>query len=77
MPQPVVHFEIIGKDPSHLRKYFSELFDWEFDIPSPVVEEVSGADRATRATLCLRCRARCRGSLEARRRTEARASWDR
>jgi len=26
MPQPVVHFEVIGKDPTRLRKYFGELF---------------------------------------------------
>ena len=44
MPQPVVHFEIIGKDPTLLRKYFSQLFDWKFDVPSPVVEEVSAPD---------------------------------
>ena len=44
MPQPVVHFEIIGKDPTLLRKYFSQLFDWKFDVSSPVVEEVSGPD---------------------------------
>lgn len=44
MPQPVVHFEIIGRDPTLLRKYFSQLFDWTFDIPTPVVEEVSAPD---------------------------------
>ncbi len=44
MPQPVVHFEIIGKDPTLLREYFSQLFDWKFDVPSPVVEEVSAPD---------------------------------
>jgi uncharacterized protein len=42
--QPVVHFEVIGKDPSLLRKYFSELFDWKFDVPSPVVAEVSAPE---------------------------------
>ena len=26
MPQPVVHFEVIGKDPARLRNYFGELF---------------------------------------------------
>ena len=41
MGQPVVHFEIIGKDPAKLRDYFGELFGWEFDIPSPVSEAVS------------------------------------
>ena len=35
MGQPVVHFEIIGKDPAKLRDYFGELFGWEFDVPSP------------------------------------------
>ena len=41
MGQPVVHFEIIGKDPAKLRNYFGELFGWEFDVPSPVSEAVS------------------------------------
>jgi uncharacterized protein len=41
MGQPVVHFEIIGKDPAKLRDYFGELFGWEFDVPSPVSEAVS------------------------------------
>ena len=41
MAQPVVHFEIIGKEPAKLRSYFGELFGWEFDLPSPVSEAVS------------------------------------
>jgi predicted enzyme related to lactoylglutathione lyase len=41
MPQPVVHFEVIGKDPERLRSYFGELFGWEFSTPSPVAQEVS------------------------------------
>jgi len=44
VPQPVVHFEIIGKDPKALRDYFGALFDWEFDTPSPVASEVSDPD---------------------------------
>jgi len=39
--QPVVHFEVIGKDPAALRKYFGELFGWQFETPSPVAQEVS------------------------------------
>jgi uncharacterized protein len=38
--QPVVHFEIIGKNPEQLRSYFGELFGWEYDTSSPVAEEV-------------------------------------
>ena len=41
MGQPVVHFEIIGKDPAKLRDYFGGLFGWEFGLPSPVSEAVS------------------------------------
>ena len=44
MPQPVVHFEVIGKDPERLRRYFGDLFGWEFDTPSPVAQEVSAPD---------------------------------
>ena len=31
MGQPVVHFEIIGKDGDRLKQYYSELFGWEID----------------------------------------------
>ena len=33
MGQPVVHFEVISKDPEGLRKFFGELFDWQFGDP--------------------------------------------
>ena len=41
MAQPVVHFEIIGRDPARLRSYFGELFGWEFDTSSTVAAAVS------------------------------------
>ena len=53
MAHPVVHFEIIGKNPEKLRNYFAELFGWQFDTSSPVAEAVSEptnygfVDRAT------------------------------
>jgi predicted enzyme related to lactoylglutathione lyase len=43
MGQPVVHFEIIGSDPAALRRYYGELFGWEFDTSGPVAEAVSEA----------------------------------
>ena len=44
MARPVVHFEVIGADPDRLRRYFGDLFDWQFDTPSPVAVEVSDPD---------------------------------
>lgn len=41
MAHPVVHFEIIGKDPERLRTFYGELFGWEFDTSGVVAEEVS------------------------------------
>lgn len=41
VPQPVVHFEISGEDPDALRRYYGELFGWEFDLGRATVEEVS------------------------------------
>ena len=41
MANPVVHFEIIGKNPEKLRSYFGELFGWHFDSSSPVAEAIS------------------------------------
>jgi predicted enzyme related to lactoylglutathione lyase len=31
MGQPVVHFEVIGKDGDKLQSYYSELFGWQID----------------------------------------------
>ncbi|HYN52983.1 MAG TPA: VOC family protein [Thermoleophilaceae bacterium] len=36
MGQPVVHFEIIGKDGETLRNYYSELFGWEMNADNPM-----------------------------------------
>src|SRR5438552_16069537 len=36
MGQPVVHFEIIGKDADNLRSYYADLFGWEFDADNPM-----------------------------------------
>ena len=36
MGQPVVHFEIMGKDGDKLRSYYSELFGWEIDANNPM-----------------------------------------
>lgn len=36
MGQPVVHFEIIGKDGKALQKYYSELFGWEINADNPM-----------------------------------------
>lgn len=36
MGQPVVHFEVVGKDGDRLRSYYSELFGWEIDADNPM-----------------------------------------
>jgi predicted enzyme related to lactoylglutathione lyase len=41
MGQPVVHFEIIGRDPAKLRSYYGELFDWAFDVGDTTTDTVS------------------------------------
>jgi predicted enzyme related to lactoylglutathione lyase len=43
MGQPVVHFEVIGKEPGKLRSFYGEVFDWEFDTGGPVSDAVSEA----------------------------------
>jgi predicted enzyme related to lactoylglutathione lyase len=43
MPQPVVHFEIIGTDPDRLRNFFGELFEWRYER-TPVAAAVSAPD---------------------------------
>jgi uncharacterized protein len=41
MGQPVLHFEIIGREPATLREFFSALFGWKFDTSGTVSEAVS------------------------------------
>ena len=36
MGQPVVHFEVIGKDGEALQRYYSQLFDWEIESDNPM-----------------------------------------
>ena len=36
MGQPVVHFEVIGKDAAKLQSYYGELFGWQFDADNPM-----------------------------------------
>jgi hypothetical protein len=36
MGQPVVHFEVMGKDPDKLQSYYAELFGWQIDADNPM-----------------------------------------
>jgi predicted enzyme related to lactoylglutathione lyase len=36
MGQPVVHFEVVGKDPGRLQSYYTDLFGWEIDADNPM-----------------------------------------
>jgi predicted enzyme related to lactoylglutathione lyase len=36
MGNPVVHFEVIGKDGDKLKSYYSELFGWEINDSNPM-----------------------------------------
>jgi predicted enzyme related to lactoylglutathione lyase len=36
MGQPVVHFEVIGKDGQKLQSYYAQLFGWEIDANNPM-----------------------------------------
>jgi uncharacterized protein len=40
MPHPVVHFEIMGKDPAGLSGFYRDAFDW--NIPSQPVTGAGG-----------------------------------
>jgi predicted enzyme related to lactoylglutathione lyase len=44
MGQPVVHFEIVGKDGAKLQRYFSELFGWDVDANNPMAYGVVSRD---------------------------------
>ena len=41
MGDPIVHFEIIGRDAERLRRYYREMFGWEFEVGDTVADSVS------------------------------------
>jgi uncharacterized protein len=49
MGQPVVHFEIIGKDADKLQSYYADLFGWETDSDNPMNYGVVPRDGNTNA----------------------------
>jgi predicted enzyme related to lactoylglutathione lyase len=36
MGQPVVHFEVVGRDGDKLKSYYAEMFDWEVKDDNPM-----------------------------------------
>ena len=36
MPNPVVHWEVVGKDPEKLQAFYSKLFGWKVDANNPM-----------------------------------------
>jgi uncharacterized protein len=38
---PIVHFEVIGSAPDELRRFYGDLFGWEFDTSGTVSDAVS------------------------------------
>ncbi|MEA2230299.1 MAG: uncharacterized protein QOD83_115 [Solirubrobacteraceae bacterium] len=49
MGQPVVDFEIAGKDAEALRSYYAELFGWEINSENPIGYGVVQRDGNTNA----------------------------
>ena len=36
MPNPVIHFEVVGKDGNALREFYTNLFEWKIDANNPM-----------------------------------------
>jgi uncharacterized protein len=49
MGQPVIHFEVTGKDGNNLARYYSELFGWEIDVNNPLSYGVVAREGNTNA----------------------------
>ncbi|HEX8075763.1 MAG TPA: VOC family protein [Thermoleophilaceae bacterium] len=49
MGQPVVHFEVAGKDGETLRSYYADLFGWEIDANNPMSYGIVQRDGNTNA----------------------------
>jgi predicted enzyme related to lactoylglutathione lyase len=49
MGQPVIHFEVTGKDGDNLVRFYSELFGWEIDADNPLKYGVVSREGNTNA----------------------------
>ena len=49
MGQPVVHFEVMGRDGAKLQSYYSELFGWEINADNPMNYGIVSRDGNTSA----------------------------
>jgi predicted enzyme related to lactoylglutathione lyase len=45
--QPIVHFEILGKDTNKLRSFYGELFSWQIGEPMPDMGNYALVDGAS------------------------------
>jgi len=41
MPNPVVHFEVLGKDAEALQAFYGKVFDWELNPVMPTYAMVA------------------------------------
>jgi predicted enzyme related to lactoylglutathione lyase len=54
MGQPVVHFEILGRDGPALRSYYTDLFGWKFDNSAPMdYGTVDGKDNGSEGNMSI------------------------
>ena len=44
MGQPVIHFEVVGRDGEKLQSYYSDLFGWEINADNPMKYGMVGRD---------------------------------
>lgn len=44
MPNPVVHFEIGGRESEKTQRFFTELFDWKTEVAGPAAMISTGSD---------------------------------
>ncbi len=47
MGQPVVHFEIMGRDPARSQRFYADLFGWALGAPAPEQGGYAMVDRAS------------------------------
>lgn len=47
MGQPVVHFEVFGKDGERLQGFYSDMFGWEIDSDNPMNYGLVSRDQNT------------------------------
>ena len=55
MPNPIIHFEIMGADSKKTQQYYADLFGWNVDSNNPMNYGMASTKDAKVKVICFTC----------------------